>query len=174
MWRKHLISAAFLVSVASCSDAGTGLSQGDIDRFVKGWPAMAEELAKADTEFDPDMAVALESQLQDLAASDSKDSALDRIAAAAGYDDFESFATVAARIVTATKWAKDPPGEADIKEAVEAVNADSNRTAADKAALISELKTAYAAALKDKPDDADIEAVRPHIASIDEAIGAGP
>lgn len=141
-----------------------------VARFAADWPAMAAELAKADAEFDPALDVAVEQQLQDMAASDSKDSPLDKIAAAHGYRDFESFAAVAARTFTAAKWAKDPPDDADLKAALAAVAAESEMTADAKAALSDSIEEAYAKALAAKPSDADIVTVRPHLAAIEAAL----
>lgn len=170
MQLKHLILSAFLVSAASDSAVGADLTTGDVDRFIEAWPLMATEVAKADPEFDQAMAVALESQLQDMAASDSKDSKLDMIAAAHDYRDFESFAAVTARILTAAKWAKDPPDDADLKAALAAVEAQGEMGADAKATLSASIEQAFQKAIAGKPSDPDIETVRPHLAAIDAAL----
>lgn len=167
---KHLILSAFLVSAASVCVAEEPLSGDAVAQFAADWPVMAEELAKADPDFDPAMTDAVESQLQDMAASDSKDSKLDQVATARGYPDFESFAAVAARILIAAKWAKDPPDDADLKAALAAVAADSEMAADAKAALSASIEEAYAKALAVKPSDADIETVRPHLAAMEAAL----
>jgi hypothetical protein len=167
---KHLILSAFLVSVASVSMAEEPLSGDAVARFAADWPAMAAELAKADLDFDPAMGIAVESQLQDMASSDSKDSRLDRVVAAHDYPDFESFAAFAARTLTAAKWAKDPPDATDLKAALEAVEADDEMTADAKTALSASIEEAYAKALTAKPSDADIDTVRPHLAAIEASL----
>ena len=166
---KHLILSAFLVSVASVSGAEEMLTGDAVMRFAADWPVMAQELAKADAEFDPALAVAVEQQLQDMAAKDSKDSGLDTVAAAHGYRDFESFEAEASRILIAAKWAKDPPDDADLKAALAAVEGQADMDADAKAALKASLEEAYEEALAAKPSDADIETVRPHLAAIEAA-----
>ena len=131
---------------------------------------MATELAKTDPDFDPALDSAVEQQLQDMATSDSKDSGLDKVAVAHDYPDFERFAAMAGRILTAAKWAKDPPGDADLKAALAAVESDTAMEANAKAALTASIEEAYAKALASKPSDADIETVRPHLAAIEAAL----
>ena len=169
---KHLILSAFLASAASVSVAEEALTGEAVARFAAEWPVIARELAKADAEFDPALDVAVESQLQDMAASDSKDSNLDKVAAEHDYPDFESFAAMAARILIAAKWAKDPPDDADLKAALAAVDGQADMDADAKAALKASLEEAYDEALAAKPSDADIEIVRPHLAAIDTALAA--
>jgi len=170
---KHLILSAFLVSAASVSHAGEALTGEAVTRFASQWPGIADALAKADAEFDPALDVAVESQLQDMAASDSNDSGLDRVATAHGYRDFEGFVVEAVRILIAAKWAKDPPDEADLKAALAAVEGQTGMDAESKGALMASLEKAYDEALAAKPSDADIETVRPHLAALDEALAAG-
>lgn len=146
------------------------LSGDAVARLAAAWPVMAVELAKADPDFDPAMDIVVESQLQDMAASDSKNSGLDAIAADHDYPDFESFAAVAVRILIAAKWANDPPDDADLKAALAAVEADSEMAADAKVALSASIEEAYAKALAARPSDADIETVRPHLAAIGAAL----
>jgi hypothetical protein len=169
---KHLILSAFLASVAEGALAQEPLSGDVVAQFAADWPTMAGELAGADTDFDPAMGDAVESQLQDMAATDSKDSALDRVAAAHDYPDFESFAALAARILTAAKWAKDPPDDTDLQAALVAVDAATDMGADAKAALAASIREAFQKALAAKPSDADIQTVRQHLAAIEAALAA--
>ncbi len=158
------------VCSALASDAAVTLKASEIAAFVAEWPGTAKALAAADPEFDPALTDALSSQLEEMAASDSKDSRLDAAVSLAGFPDFETFAALSSRILTAAQWAKDAPDEGDLAAAIGAVGADTARTADEKAELVASLKQAYETALADKPADADIAVVTPFADAIGKAI----
>ncbi len=171
-------SAAFALTAIACllaaaADAGQSqpLADKDIAAFVSVWPAMSMNIAKADPEYDPKLVNGLRQQLDEMAASDSKDSALDKIAASNGYADFETMAALAGRILLAAQWIKDAPDHADLNAAIARVEADTVRTASEKADLIAGLKEGFKRALAERPSDADIETVRPFIGALDKAVG---
>ncbi|MGB8818519.1 MAG: hypothetical protein WCC66_11420 [Rhizobiaceae bacterium] len=174
MQLKHLFLAAFLASAASTDAVGDEMAPADVAKFAAAWPVIAAGLTKADPEFDPTMTSVLESQLQEMAASDSKDSQLDRVVFAQGYADFETFAALSSRILTAARWAKNPPDQADLEAALSAINAGPERSADDKAALAASLKTAFEKAVAAKPADKDIATVRDQLAAIERAVLAQP
>jgi hypothetical protein len=159
------------VSNAFAGDDAAPLTASDIAAFVATWPQTAQALSAADPEFDPALTGALDKQLQEMAASDSKDSDLDHAAGLAGFADFDAFAARSSRILLAAQWARDPPDAAGLAAAIAAVEADANRTSAERTELISALKKGYGKALEDKPADADIDAVKPFLTAVNKAIG---
>jgi hypothetical protein len=166
-------SVFFTLACASGASAGGAdqpLKDADIAAFISIWPQTAKALAAADPEFDPALVNGLRGQLEEMAASDSKDSKLDAVAAAAGYPDFETFAAQASRILLAAQWAKDAPDKADLNAAIDGVAKDQVRTAAEKADLAAALKQAYAKALAEKPADEDIAAATPFVGAVDKAL----
>jgi hypothetical protein len=176
--QENMRFAAFALTAIAClpaaaADAGESrpLAEKDIAAFVSVWPAMSMDLATADPEYDPELINGLRQQLDEMAASDSKDSALDRIVASDGYADFETMAALAGRILLAAQWAKDAPDQADLNAAIAGVEADTVRTASEKADLIRALKEGFERALAERPSDADIETVRPFIGALDKAVG---
>lgn len=167
--------ALALLALAFAPEAAAGenpapLTGADIAAFVSVWPKVANALADADPEFDPALANAIRAQLEEMAASDSKDSKLDAAAIAAGYPDFETFATMASRILLAGQWAADAPDAGDLNAAIDAIEKVDLRAADEKAELIAALKKAYSAALAGKPSDADIAAALPFVDAIGKAV----
>ena len=166
-----LVSFTFAgVCSALAADAALTLKASDVAAFVAVWPGTAKALAAADPEFDPALTDALSSQLEEMAAGDPKDSRLDAAASSSGFADFETFAALSSRILTAAQWAKDAPDEADLAAAISAVEADTVRTADEKSELVASLRKAYETAMARKPLDADIAVVIPFISAIEKAI----
>ena len=174
MMKIGLIAGALLAmgfaSAAVAAENGAPLTGAEIAAFISIWPQTAKTLAVTDPEFDPTLTRALRSQLEEMAASDSKDSKLDAAATAAGYPDFETFATMASRILLAGQWAADAPDAGDLNAAIDAIEKDDLRAADEKAELIAALKKAYSAALAGKPSDADIAAALPFVDAIGKAV----
>ena len=165
--------AFFLVSMASgafAGDNGAHLKDADIAAFISVWPQTAKALSEVDPEFDPTLKNALRRQLEEMAASDSKNSKLDAAAIAAGFTDFETFAATAGRILLAAQWAADAPDAGDLNAAIDAIEKDEVRTADEKAELVGALKKAYGKALADKPSDNDIAVAKPFASAISKAI----
>jgi hypothetical protein len=160
----------FLATGAFAGDNGAPLEDADIATFISVWPQAEKALSKVDPEFDPTLTNALRSQLEEMAASDSKDSKLDAAAVAAGYIDFETFAATAGRILLAAQWAADAPDAGDLNAAIDAIEKDEVRTADEKAELVGSLKKAYGKALADKPSDNDIAVTKPFASAISKAI----
>ncbi len=167
--------ALVVVSLATLSNASAGneaaqLKDTEIAAFIAVWPGTAKALAAVDPEFDPALTNALSSQLEEMAAGDSKDSKLDAAVLPARFGDFETFAALTSLILTAAPWAKDAPDNADLAAAISAVEADTVRIADEKVELIAALKKAYETALARKPPDADIAVVMPFVSAIEKAI----
>jgi hypothetical protein len=131
-----------------------------ISKFAQTWEPVTKRLMEVDAEFDPQNLAGLVNQLEQMAKADGPDSARDHAVKPDGYADFETWAKTAASIVTCAQWAKDPPDAAEVETAIAAINADLEQTAEEKAALISDLKSALETAMKSKPDDADIETAK--------------
>ena len=174
MMKIGRIAAAFFMLAFAPSlfaaDAVAPLKDADIAAFISIWPQTAQALAAADPEFDPALTNALRSQLEEMAASDSKESRLDAAVAAVGYADFETFAAMAGRILLAGQWAKNAPDAGDLNAAIDAIEKDALRTADERAELIAALKKAYNKVLADKPSDDDIAVAKPFVGAIDKAI----
>ena len=169
----RIAAAFFTLAFASgvfAADTPTPLKDADIAAFISIWPQTAQALVAADPEFDPALTSALRGQLEEMAASDSKDSELDAAVAAVGYTDFETFAATASRILLAAQWAKNAPDAGDLNSAIDTIEKDEVRTADEKAELISALKKAYTKALADRPSDDDIAVAKPFVGAIDKAI----
>lgn len=169
----RIAAAFFTLAFASgvfAADTPTPLKDADIAAFISIWPQTAQALVAADPEFDPALTSALRGQLQEMAASDSKDSRLDAAVAAVGYADFETFAAIAGQILLAAQWANDPPDAGDLNAAIDAIEKDALRTADERAELISALKKAYTKAIADRPSDDDIAVAKPFVGAIDKAI----
>ena len=158
------------ISPASADDAAALLKGSDVAAFVSLWPGVAKALVDADPQFDPALTNALSSQLAEMAAGDTENSNLDLAVSLAGFANFETFASLASRILTAAQWARDAPDDADLATAIGAVEADTMRTVEEKAEIAGALKQAYAAALAARPPDADIATVRPFVSAIEKAI----
>ncbi len=131
-----------------------------ITQFAQTWYPLTARLTAVDAEFDPQNMTGFIGQLEQMAAADGPDSARDAAVKPDGYTDFETWAKTAAAIVTCAQWAKDPPDEADVENAIASLNGDQEQTAEEKAALVADLKSALEATMKHKPDQADIETAK--------------
>ncbi len=173
-WISFVFLAQFPVAQAFCGEIDTPLGASDIATFIALWPETSKALAAADPEFDPALTNGLRGQLQEMAASDSKDSKLDSAVGTAGYRDFETFAALSSRIFLAAQWAKDAPDEADLNAAIDGIENDQVRTAEQKAEMVGALKQAYIKALAEKPADEDIALAKPFVGAIDKALAVDP
>ncbi len=158
------------VRCATAGDSAAPLRDADVAAFIAVWPETSKALAILDAEFDRAHLNSLAEQLEEMAASDSTNSQLDAAVLLRGFGDFETFATLSSRILTAARWAKDAPDDADLAAAIIAVEADTIRTADEKVELVASLKKAYETALARKPLDADIAVVMPFVSAIEKAI----
>ncbi len=147
--------------MAACSGAFAGtLNEQTVSQFAQSWDPLTKRLMAIDMEFDPQNMAGLLPQLEQMAAADGPDSVRDTAVKQDGYIDFEGWAKTAALIIRSAHWAKDPPNAADIDRAISLINTNTEQSAGEKAAMISDLKLAFEATLKQKPDQADIDVVK--------------
>lgn len=128
-------------------------------QFAQTWPQISQRLIIADPEFDPLNVPGLIDQLNLMVDIDAPRSMRDRAVQGDGYPDFESWAKNAEQIIRAGQWAINPPDAHDLDEVIAAIDADTQRSKADKASAIADLKSALDTSLKFKPDAHDIALV---------------
>lgn len=149
------------------------LSADQVSKFLATYAALADAFGKIDPEFDSSDPDSLIGQIGLMVEGDPEGSALDTAAGGAGYGSFDEWGQIAGNILLARLWAENPPDEAEIAASEAEIMAQADVSADEKQEMISGLHEALGAAREQKPSHENIEAVRPFLPQLDEAIGAG-
>jgi hypothetical protein len=144
-----------------------------VTKFIASYPALATSFAAIDPEFDTADPDSLIGQIGLMVEGDPEDSPLDKAASGAGYASFDEWGQIAGNVLLARLWAQNPPDEAEIATSEAEIMAQSDVSEEEKKEMIAGLHQALGSAREQKPGDANIEAVRPFLAQLDETIGAG-
>jgi hypothetical protein len=144
-----------------------------VTQFIASYPQLSTSFAAIDPEFDTADPDSLIGQISLMVEGDPEDSALDKAAGAAGYASFDEWGQIAGNVLLARLWAQNPPDEAEIAASEAEIMAQTDVGEEEKKEMIAGLYQALGAAREQKPGDANIEAVRPFLAQLDETIGAG-
>jgi hypothetical protein len=143
-----------------------------VTKFIASYPALATSFAAIDPEFDTADPDSLIGQIGLMVEGDPEESPLDKAASGAGYASFDEWGQIAGNILLARLWAQNPPDEAEIAASEADIMAQSDVSEDEKKEMIAGLHQALGSAREQKPGDANIEAVRPFLAQLDETIGA--
>jgi hypothetical protein len=149
------------------------LSGDQVSKFVAAYPALSQAFSAIDPEFDAADPDSLIGQIGLMVEGDPEDSALDKAAGGAGYGSFDEWGQIAGNVLLARLWAQNPPDEAEIAASEAEINAQTDVTPDEKKDMIAGLHEALGAAQDQKPSDSNVEAVRPFLKQLDDALGAG-
>lgn len=144
-----------------------------VSKLIASYPALSTSFAAIDPEFDTTDPDSLIGQIGLMVEGDPEGSALDKAASAAGYASFDEWGQIAGNILLARLWAQNPPDEAEIAASEADIMSQSDVSDDEKKEMIAGLHQALGSAREQKPSDANIEAVRPFLAQLDETIGIG-
>ena len=144
-----------------------------VEKFIATFPALATGYSQSDPEFDAADQDSLIGQIGLMIEGDPDDSALDKAAAAQGYASFDEWGGVAQNILIARLWADNPPDEAEIAASEAEIMALTDVSDDEKKQMIAGMHEALGTAQQEKPSDANIELVRPFLASLNGIFGDG-
>jgi hypothetical protein len=173
---KPAALALIISTTATAQEAAVqplDLTGEQVTKFVATYPALSEAYSKIDPEFDSADPDSLIGQIGLMVEGDPEDSALDKAASGQGYQSFDEWGGIAGNILLARFWAQDPPDEAEVAASEAEIMAQPDVSEDEKKEMIAGLHQALGSAREQKPSDANIEAVRPFLAQLDETIGAG-
>jgi hypothetical protein len=148
------------------------LSGEQVTKFIASYPTLSTAFTAIDPEFDTADPDSLIGQIGLMVEGDPENSALDTAAGGAGYSSFDEWGQIAGNILLARLWAQNPPDEAEIATSEAEIMAQSDVSEEEKKEMIAGLHQALGSAREQKPSEANIEAVRPFLAQLDETIGA--
>jgi hypothetical protein len=172
---KIAFLAMVLATTATAQESAVqplDLSADQVTKFIASYPALSTSFAAIDPEFDSADPDSLIGQIGLMAEGDPEDSALDKVAGGAGYASFDEWGQIAGNVLLARLWAENPPDEAEITASEAEIMAQSDVSEDEKKEMIAGLREALGAAQDQKPSVSNIEAVRPFLKRLDEAIGS--